>query len=65
MFLGFRLAKSQQTSDWGQWPLRPAQLQYAALDAWVSREVFFHLRKQSTADGQVVEIRPETCAVGD
>ena len=33
--LGLRLDKLEQKSEWGERPLRPAQLEYAALDAAV------------------------------
>lgn len=43
-FLGFRISKSAKTSNWERWPLSPAQVRYAATDAWVSRELYFKLR---------------------
>lgn len=41
LILGFRISKSQQTSNWEAANLSNAQLTYAATDAWVCREMFF------------------------
>jgi len=38
-----RLSKSAQLTNWARADLTYAQLRYAALDAWVSREVFLKL----------------------
>jgi ribonuclease D len=38
--LGFRVSKAAQCSNWSSPVLRPDQIAYAAMDAWVSREVF-------------------------
>lgn len=43
LVLGFRLSKRQQTSNWENPRLSPAQELYAATDAWVSREIFLKL----------------------
>jgi len=40
IFLKIRLKKSQQTSNWENPILTEAQLKYAALDAWICREIF-------------------------
>jgi len=40
LFLGFRISKSVQTSDWSRSKLSEAQISYAATDAWVSLELF-------------------------
>lgn len=39
IFLGCRISKSQQTSNWEQDPLTHAQVLYAATDAWICREI--------------------------
>lgn len=44
-FLGFRISKGAKTTNWERWPLSPAQVRYAATDAWVSREVFLKLQE--------------------
>lgn len=40
MFLGGRITKGAQTSNWAQPKLTAAQLRYAATDAWVCRELY-------------------------
>jgi ribonuclease D len=44
MFLGFRISKREQRSNWGAPKLTPSQLRYAATDAWASREIYLRLR---------------------
>ncbi len=39
IFLGCRISKSQQTSNWEQDPLTHPQVLYAATDAWICREI--------------------------
>lgn len=41
--LGFRISKSAQCSNWEHAKLSPAQIKYAATDAWVGRELYFKL----------------------
>ena len=41
--LQIRLSKGQQLSNWENRVLTPAQCQYAALDAWVCREIYVKL----------------------
>ncbi len=45
VLLGFRISKSQQTSNWSKQHLSEAQLRYAATDAWAGRELYFALKK--------------------
>ncbi len=40
MFLGFRVPKGNRTSNWATAHLSPAQITYAATDAWVCRELY-------------------------
>lgn len=40
MFLGWRLSKNQARSNWERNVLSPAQLTYAATDAWASLKVY-------------------------
>jgi len=44
VLLGFRISKSSQTSNWSKKDLRPAQIKYAATDAWAGRELYFSLQ---------------------
>lgn len=44
VLLGFRVAKGAQTSNWARDVLAPAQIQYAATDAWVGRELYLKLQ---------------------
>ena len=40
IFLGFRIPKGNRTSNWAAPRLSPAQITYAATDAWACRELF-------------------------
>jgi len=40
MFLGFRIPKGNRTSNWEKLHLSPAQVTYAATDAWACRELY-------------------------
>ena len=45
LFLGFRIPKGTRTSNWAARELSPAQLTYAATDAWVCRELFLRFEQ--------------------
>jgi ribonuclease D len=45
-FLGFRISKSQQTSNWENERLSQKQQRYAATDAWVCYRIYHKLIKQ-------------------
>ncbi|MBN1268606.1 MAG: 3'-5' exonuclease domain-containing protein 2 [Kiritimatiellae bacterium] len=47
VLLGFRITKRAQKSNWARDDLTPAQIQYAATDAWVSREIYLKLLERS------------------
>jgi ribonuclease D len=47
IFLGCRVAKGSRTSNWAATTLTPAQINYAATDAWICRELY--LRFQNLA----------------
>ncbi|MFM7022847.1 MAG: 3'-5' exonuclease [Flavobacteriales bacterium] len=47
IFLGHRISKSQQTSNWENDPLTPAQMLYAATDAWICREIMLKLKEHN------------------
>ncbi len=43
-FLGIRISKGAQCSNWSNRELGPQQVVYAATDAWVSREIHISMR---------------------
>lgn len=43
IFLGCRVAKGSRTSNWAAATLTPAQIAYAATDAWICRELYLRL----------------------
>lgn len=45
LLLGFRVSKSSQTSNWARTTLTRAQIEYAATDAWVGRELYYKLQQ--------------------
>ena len=44
-FLGFRIPKGNRTSNWAARRLSPAQITYAATDAWACRELFLRFKE--------------------
>ena len=44
ILLGQRLSKKQQMSNWGRPTLTDKQVEYAAADAWASRQVALKLQ---------------------
>lgn len=45
ILLGVRIAKGAQTSNWARDTLTSHQIQYAATDAWIGRELYLTLEK--------------------
>jgi ribonuclease D len=45
LLLGFRVSKHAQTSNWARRTLTRAQIEYAATDAWVGRELYQKLQR--------------------
>ena len=45
LFLGFRIPKGAQTSNWAARYLSEDQLRYAATDAWACRELYLSMEK--------------------
>lgn len=45
VLLGFRISKGAQRSNWGNEILSNKQINYAATDAWVGREIFLRLKE--------------------
>ena len=46
MLLGFRIPKGKRTSNWAAPRLTPAQVNYAATDAWACRELYLNFEEQ-------------------
>ena len=46
IFFGHRLSKSAQLSNWEKNPLSPGQVNYAATDAWISRELYLIMKSR-------------------
>ena len=46
IFLGIRISKGQQTSNWERETLTESQLYYAATDAWVCHEIYRTLEEK-------------------
>jgi ribonuclease D len=46
IFLGFRIPKGNRTSNWAAKRLTPAQINYAATDAWACRELYVKLESE-------------------
>ena len=46
IFLGFRIPKGNRTSNWAARQLSPAQITYAATDAWACRELFLRFERE-------------------
>lgn len=44
LFLGFRIPKGTRTSNWAAPRLTPAQINYAATDAWACRELYLRFQ---------------------
>jgi hypothetical protein len=45
LFLGWRMTKGAKTTNWSNPQLTPAQIGYAATDAWASRELYLCFEK--------------------
>ena len=46
LVLGKRLSKRQQLSNWEAADLSPAQIEYAAADAWICRKIYLEFRSK-------------------
>lgn len=47
--LGIKVSKAQRLSNWDALQLTPSQIDYAAVDAWVCREIFVRLKSMAPA----------------
>jgi ribonuclease D len=52
LFLGFRISKGAQTSNWAMPRLTPKQITYAATDAWVCRELYLKFEQAGILDAR-------------
>jgi ribonuclease D len=57
LFLGGRITKGPQTSNWARATFSPSQLCYAATDAWVCRELYLRFENLGMLSH---EVRPVT-----
>ncbi len=46
--LGFRIPKTARTSNWAKDTLTPAQIKYAATDAWIGRELYKKIQQEGS-----------------
>lgn len=49
MVLGIRISKKQRVSNWESPELTEAQIRYAATDAWICREIYLRIQKETIA----------------
>ena len=56
--LGFRVTKGCSTSNWDRSRLTPMQIDYAATDAWVCRELFLRFEQLGFFDLKKHRVRP-------
>jgi ribonuclease D len=49
-FLGVRVSKGEQCSNWGVRELTLRQVRYAATDAWASRAIYLRMREQGMVE---------------
>ena len=59
VFLGERISKSSQMSNWEAPELTQKQIDYAATDAWISRRLYLEVLSVIEADNYVLEPEPE------
>ena len=52
MLLGFRIPKGNRTSNWAAPRLSPAQINYAATDAWACRELYLRFESLGLLSAQ-------------
>ncbi|KAJ1624562.1 ribonuclease H-like domain-containing protein [Pavlovales sp. CCMP2436] len=52
-YLGARVNKGQQTSNWARDTLSVSQMRYATTDAWVSRQIYASVVRTHGLDGNI------------
>jgi ribonuclease D len=60
LIMGFRISKSQQTSNWESEKLTEAQLIYAATDAWMCLEMYTRLKEAELNHARINQISLKT-----
>ncbi|GAB4317720.1 MAG: hypothetical protein Kow0059_10910 [Candidatus Sumerlaeia bacterium] len=55
--LGGRISKKARTTNWAQRELTPAQIAYAATDAWASREICLRLFAMDHAPNDIAQLQ--------
>ncbi len=60
LIMGFRISKSQQTSNWEGEKLSEAQLIYAATDAWMCLELYKKLKEAELNHARINQISIKT-----
>lgn len=64
IFLGYRISKGAQVSNWARAELSSGQIRYAATDAWVSRELYLKLEElklvKKRKNGEQASQQPES-----
>lgn len=63
LFLGKRISKSVQMSNWAAETLTQKQIQYAATDAWISRDLHIEVSKVLRDKRYVLEPEPKPVTV--
>ena len=54
LVLGKRISKRQQVSNWDAAELSPAQIAYAATDAWICREIYLQFLKDGLVSPEMI-----------
>jgi len=58
LLLGFRIPKGNRTSNWAATVLSPAQIAYAATDAWACRELYLFFESRGLLQERIAPEQP-------
>jgi ribonuclease D len=58
LLLGFRIPKGNRTSNWAATVLSPAQITYAATDAWACRELYLCFESRGLLQQRIASEQP-------
>ena len=64
IILGFRISKRQQVTDWDAMQLTPAQIVYAATDAWICYKIYTKLMNNRDLIALYQKKNEESCGEG-